>query len=271
MGTVREDHRATLLPNGEVLIVGGTDGTNVVASAEIFNPAGNSGAGSFSGTGSLGTARRLHSATPLANGKVLVVGGIGTGPITNVLNSAELFDPTANAGVGAFSPVTATLVLARNSHTATLLHTGHVLIAGGYDGTTTVGITEFFDPQANSGAGDFFRTGSLSTARRFHTATLLANGNVLIADGMNAAGAPLNTAELYTVTLCGPLIQTPQITNLNPASGGVGTSVTISGSNFGAAQGSSNVFFNGTTAPSATSWGHTQIVVAVPSGTTTAE
>jgi len=59
----------------------------------------------------------------------------------------------------------------------------------------------------------------------------------------------------------------PQITTLSPASGSVGTSVTISGTSFGSTQGSSTVKFNGTTA-TPTSWSATSIVAPVPSGAT---
>ncbi len=62
----------------------------------------------------------------------------------------------------------------------------------------------------------------------------------------------------------------PAITSLSPTSGGVGTSVTITGANFGASQGSSTVTFNGTSASvCSTCWGATSIVVPVPSGATT--
>ena len=60
----------------------------------------------------------------------------------------------------------------------------------------------------------------------------------------------------------------PSITNLSPSSGAVGTSVTITGSNFGSSQGSSTVTFNGTAA-TPTSWSATSIVATVPSGATT--
>jgi hypothetical protein len=62
-------------------------------------------------------------------------------------------------------------------------------------------------------------------------------------------------------------VGTPTITTLSPTSGPVGTSVTISGANFGSSQGSSTVTFNGTSA-TPTSWGATSIVVPVPSGAT---
>ena len=60
---------------------------------------------------------------------------------------------------------------------------------------------------------------------------------------------------------------TPSITSLNPTSGPIGTSVTITGTNFGVTQGGSSVTFNGTTATPA-SWTATSIVVPVPSGAT---
>ena len=64
-------------------------------------------------------------------------------------------------------------------------------------------------------------------------------------------------------------IQSPSITSLSPTSGPVATSVTITGTNFGASQGTSTVTFNGTNAGTATSWSATSIVIPVPSGATT--
>ena len=67
------DHTATLLPNGKVLVAAGADdsGAVVLSSAELYDPA----TGSWSSTGSLGTARFRHTATLLPSGKVLVAGG----------------------------------------------------------------------------------------------------------------------------------------------------------------------------------------------------
>jgi len=83
-------------------------------------------------------------------------------------------------------------------------------------------------------------------------------GNVVV----TVAGAASNGVN-FTVTAPGP-----SITNLNPASGLVGTSVTISGANFGATQGTSTVTFNGITVVP-TSWSATSIVATVPTGATT--
>src|SRR5437868_3620013 len=79
----------------------------------------------FDNTGSLNTARGVHTATLLPNGKVLVAGGYGSG----VFASAELYDPAS----GSWS-ATGSLHTARYGCTATLLPNGKVLVAGGFDG-----------------------------------------------------------------------------------------------------------------------------------------
>jgi hypothetical protein len=75
-------------------------------------------------------------------------------------------------------------------------------------------------------------------------------------------GGGYSNAVLFMVTSTGP-----SISNVSPDGGAVGTSITISGSNFGSTQGNSTVSFNGTTSTS-TSWSPTTIVVPVPSGAT---
>src|SRR5437867_1261 len=65
------------------------------------------------------------------------------------------------------------------------------------------------------------------------------------------------------------LVVAPATLTLNPASGFIGTSVMVSGSNYGATQGTSTVTFNGVSAGTATSWSDTQIAVVVPGGATT--
>jgi WD40 repeat protein len=86
LDTARQIHTATLLPNGQVLVVGGFDsGNNSIMSAELFDPA----SGGWTATGSLGTARSRHTATLLSNGQVLVAGGQDSGIAP--LASAELY------------------------------------------------------------------------------------------------------------------------------------------------------------------------------------
>ena len=83
-------------------------------------------------------------------------------------------------------------------------------------------------------------------------------GNLVV-----TVGGTASNGVTFTVTL-----PPPTITNLNPTSGLVGASVTITGTNFGASQGTSTVKFNGTSA-APTNWSATSITAPVPSGATT--
>jgi Galactose oxidase, central domain len=89
------------------------------------------------------------------------------------------------------------MTAARAAHTATLLPDGRVLIAGGCtldsceleeDGPSA----ELYDPRV----GNFAKTGTMGTERVSHTATLLPNGEVLLAGGWDRDGV-LASAELY--------------------------------------------------------------------------
>jgi len=120
MTTARAYHTATPLPDGMVLIAGGTGPGGPLASAELYDPA----AKTFSPTaGSMATPRAYHTATVLPDGMVLLTGGTGPG---GRLDSAELYDPKT----GTFSP-TLPMGSVREQHTASLLVNGKVLIAGG--------------------------------------------------------------------------------------------------------------------------------------------
>jgi hypothetical protein len=115
MTVARSGHAQVTLASG-ALAVGGTDGVNVFASAEIYNAA----TGKWAATASMTQARESFPAVVLNNGKVLVSGGLGASSI--VLAGAELYDPTT----GAWSPA-GSLSVARFAHTATLLQSGKVL------------------------------------------------------------------------------------------------------------------------------------------------
>lgn len=188
----RASFTATLLSNGQVLIVGGTyRGAFVqygLPSAELYNPA----TGTFSTTGSLNTGRYGHSATLLNNGKVLIAGGSNS--TSGALSSAELYDPIT----GAFSD-TGSLSCACG-YDATLLPNGTVLFTGGFNGTNAVATSELYNPTS----GTFASTGNLNVARAGPSSTLLGNGKVLVAGGVYYTGVSPNqvahylaSAELY--------------------------------------------------------------------------
>ena len=193
----RESHTATILNDGTVLVAGGMHwalavggcpifGRNCLTltaldSAEIYDPA----AGTFQATGGMSARRVFHTATALADGRVLITGGDDRYGTT--YSTAEIFDPATDT----FTP-TGNMVMPRSAHTATLLNNGKVLLAGGDGANGTVPSTaELFDPAT----GEFSPTGNMTVARFFQTATLLSDGRVLLAGG-DTSGATA-TAELY--------------------------------------------------------------------------
>jgi len=181
LNTARASHTSTVLNNGVVLVAGGYNG-NILASAELYDPA----SGTFTSTGSLNNARIYHTATLLNNGMVLIVGG--TDNNGNILAGAELYNPAS----GTFTP-TGSLSTAREFHTATVKN-GMVLIAGGTDNNGNIlASAELYNPTT----GTFTPTGSLNTTRIDHTATMLNDGMVLIVGGYDNSGDILASAELY--------------------------------------------------------------------------
>lgn len=183
MTTARGFYAETQLPNGSVLIAGGSNGSTALSSAELYNP----GTGAFTATGSMSVGRVRPSAVLLPNGLVLIAGGqtlSGT-----PLGSADLYDPVA----GTFTP-TGSMSTGRYAPTMTLLPTGEVLVAGGQGPTGSLATAELYDPAS----GTFASTASMATARAGARAVLLSvNGKVLIGGGVASNGKELASAELY--------------------------------------------------------------------------
>ncbi len=203
MITARQEHTATLLSTGKVLVVGGrtTTGTAALSSAELYDRA----TGLWAATGSISGARRLHSATQLntssnatTSGKVLVAGGIDG---TSTLTTAQLYSPTEGTWIAAGN-----LNTGRYAHTATLLAgsaDGKVLLAGGVSGSTTLATAAIYNPA--SGAGAFAATtGPLPQGVKAHTATRLATGNAQLNNKVLLVGGNNGSLSLSAVYLFDP-------------------------------------------------------------------
>jgi hypothetical protein len=192
LATARGDHTATLLANGKVLVVGGRPrfsgeiGNPRITTVEVYDPA----TGIWISTGSLNTGRSDHTATLMPNGEVLAAAGFNDG---GELLSAEIYNPASGLW-----RTTGNLSRRRGIHTATLLSGGKVLIVGGFIfgyQSDSSGSAELYDPAT----GTWMTTGGLVTRREAHTATLLADGTVLIAGGITRDDVfhYLGSAELY--------------------------------------------------------------------------
>jgi RHS repeat-associated protein len=173
--------------DGNVVVVTG-EGT-----AQVFQEAR---AGAFRPTGTMTYPRSYAVATLLADGRVMVSGGIGHAPNGDVVPTAEIqiYDPVTDAWSAGGA-----MLHARYAHTATLLRDGRVFIAGGNSfNTVDLGTTwstlvlssaEVYDPVTQSSVF----TPGLTDQRSFHTATLLGNGRVLIVGG----DLGFETADLF--------------------------------------------------------------------------
>lgn len=145
-------HTCTLLNNGQVLVAGGLAtafGLPFISNTGYtYNPTNNTFSifpKTFNG------ARFLHSATKLADGKVILTGGMSAdlsglaegGDLSSILftplGSVSYWDPTASFGAGAFK-IGPILPAPRALHTATLMADGvRVLLAGGISGDVGLG------------------------------------------------------------------------------------------------------------------------------------
>lgn len=192
MNVARSTCQSVLLPDGTVLVTGGGG-----ASAELYDPS----TGAWSFTGSLGTPGFGQSMVVLPDGRVLIAGGGHLDPTAPFLPptiphpGAELYDPVTGTWTA-----TGSLNDARSDAVMTLLPTGKVLIAGGWNGSTALASAELYDPVT----GSWTPTGSMITARSVFTTTLLNNGRVLAAGGNIYGGGfialfatPVATAEEY--------------------------------------------------------------------------
>jgi hypothetical protein len=196
MLTPRWEHTSTLLLDGKVILAGGdnSSGAFYLDAAELYDPV----TGTFSATASMNVPRTRHSATLLKDGRVLVAGSyrVPTDATSTDEPSAEIYDPTT-ATFAEVSP----MATGRQNHTATLLLSGLVLVAGGGElrDKSHLATAELFDPSL----GRFRPTGAMSVGRSGHTAMLLKDGTVLVMGGAMSPSAEIYDPATETFALVG--------------------------------------------------------------------
>ncbi len=184
----RSDHTATLLTDGRVLIVGGSDlaTAGTLKTAEIFDPK----TGAFTKTGDMTYARQKHQAVLLSDGQVAIIGGTSNSapPPPGPSKTIEIYDPTS----GEFSKSIVPMTRERTSPAAALMPDGRVYIVGG----NSDGAPEIFDPF--KGSSSVTRPPGFNYSLFSVAATLDINpGKVLFIEGANANNNPV---ELYTAS-----------------------------------------------------------------------
>lgn len=184
----------------QVLVVAGADGRSAaLAKAWLYTPGATaSAAGTWSAAGQVPGARRLHAATLLADGDVLVTGGTAGPGLSPALRTAAVYHPKTNT----WSPTT-DMHEGRWGHAAVLISEGKVLVIGGHtlrsaDSARALASAEVYNPHDKS----WTQLTPMNDARGGHTALRFNDGRVLVCGGTApiAPGkeAALAFCELYT-------------------------------------------------------------------------
>ncbi len=191
---VRFGALAATLPSGEVLIAGGYNGSSLLTSAELFNPATDTFTKLTGSDESTTEPRSFGVAATLPSGEVLIAGGQNR---TSRSVSTELFSPATNT----FTTLTGSGQSLSEAHYGALaatLPSGQVLVAGGanFKGNFLTS-AELLDPATDTFTKLTDAGQSLTEARELGAAATLPSGEVLIAGGYNISSGYLASAELF--------------------------------------------------------------------------
>ena len=198
LNRARAGHKSYLLPDGDVLLVGGTDGITPLASAEVWNAETEE----FSELDDeMAYARVGFTMTPFERDGaqyLLVAGGVGTDGFA--LDTAEIFDTEQMRfeNLAGEAGGVERMACAHAAHGAVALDASRILIVGGYEGDDVSGepvaCTEIFDPSSDE---PFVRTGDLVQPRSGFAISTLADGRIAVFGGTGAWLEILGSAEVF--------------------------------------------------------------------------
>ncbi|UJR20357.1 hypothetical protein I4U23_023488 [Adineta vaga] len=188
MTSVRSFHTSTFIAaTNAVLIIGGNDGSSDLPSTEIFHLSNRS----FIRRGDTSQRRQFHIAESIDSHLVLLVGGWSS------LRTAELYDSVAGVSNKTINPTVARASPASAVFNDNKNISAHVLLVGGKDESGVLASGDIF----NTTTGIFIPVGNnMISTRSFHTATVIDNGYVLLAGGINNNSIFLDSLELYNST-----------------------------------------------------------------------
>ena len=203
-----EDATATLLGNGDVLVAGGD-----TTAAALYDPTTND----WSATGSMAAVQEGPTATLLGTGDVLVAGGENPNEF-NPLTTSEEYDPSS----ATWSLSNGQMSVPREGQAAVELPDGNALVVGGCSAECDSGQITATAEEFEAQGGYWFSVGSMTQPRYDPSATLLGDGDVLVAGGSDYCCQYYATADLYTL----------ESISVHPTSGHVGRRVTLKGRGF---------------------------------------
>jgi hypothetical protein len=189
MAIARSNQTMQLLRDGRVVVAGGENATEVLSSAELYDPQ----SGLWSPGPPMTNARSLAASVLLPDGGFLVAGGFSD-EMGTVTSASDVFDPVTNAWTSG------DMLFARTLFTLSLLSGGQVLASGGEGAQSTqsaatrtyMASTEVFDPTLPL----WMMAGDMHAPRAAHAAAVLSDGKVLVSGGFDGSSV-VATAELY--------------------------------------------------------------------------
>jgi serine protease inhibitor len=198
---------AALLHDGRVLVAGGTYIDDAkqknLASAEIYDPE----TGEWTMTGDLTAPRSGAQVATLADGRVLVVGGMTPSYGDAPTIETEIYDPASGTWSGAGS-----LAYAREGFGLVALSDGGALVVGGTDvrGTSTTVVERF------NGRGAWFQVAAMTVAVANPTPVLLGDGRVLVAGGLTGPDFTVGSVAIAEAEIYDPATNTWTVTTPLP-------------------------------------------------------